>query len=227
VLVGDSQSGKIGQLSSEAFTEWGNTMRGLLDGPPIHMDRRRLFMKRFELDVESGIGLSQAAQQQVSSYTADPVTITCPTVLTRAAADAGGNPLPGLDANYPSALLSVWLNLSDADAGGITFGNAGLAVTINTDALQSPQVVVNGWDADGAFVVTAAYSFSGWSDWVNVMVSVDTTTQQLQVWCNTLVASVLVETELTADALTWSSREPLNNAAGGSWTLTALCGGEE
>lgn len=221
ILIGDSESGKVGQLSFEAYTEWGNTMRGLLDGPPIHADRRRIFMKRFELDVESGIGLPAAAHDTTLTYTAHPVVITCPTVLTRHT--AGVNPLEGLDANYTSALLSVWLNLSDADAGGISFGNAGLAIAIGTDAFQTPQITINGKDATNTNVVEATYDFTVWDTWVNVMVSMDTITQQLQVWCNTLVAGVLVETELTAATLTWSSTNPLSNAPGGSWTLAALC----
>jgi len=215
VLVGDSESGKVGQLSFDAYTEWGSTMRGLLDGPPIHLDRRRLFMKRFEIDVESGIGLPQAAQESPQTYTAHPVTITAPTQLTNGA-------LTGLDANYPSALFSVWLNLSDADATGIFFHNAGLSITVNNDTVGAPEIAVAGFDASSAAVFSATYTFAGWTDWVNVMVSFDTTTQQLQVWANTLVASVLVESELTATALTWFSRNPLSHAEGSSWTLEVV-----
>jgi hypothetical protein len=56
VLVGDSLTGRIDQLNNDVFTEFGQTMRALIIGPPIHSDRRRMFMKKFELDVESGIG---------------------------------------------------------------------------------------------------------------------------------------------------------------------------
>lgn len=56
VLIGDDYSGQIGYLDNLAFTEFGNTMRLLAAGPPIHSDRKRLFMSRFELDVETGVG---------------------------------------------------------------------------------------------------------------------------------------------------------------------------
>ncbi len=207
VLVGDSQTGRIGQLTSEAYTEWGNTMRGLLDGPPIHNDRRRMFMKRFEIDVESGVGLNEAAHEQTLQYCANPVVITAPSQLTN-------TDLTGLDTNYPSAVFSVWLNLSDGDATGIILINTGLRISIDTST-----IAVQGIDGAVASVFNASYTFTNWADWVNVMVSFDTTTQQLQVWANTLVAGVLVETELTADTLTWSSRNPLCNPGTGSWVL--------
>lgn len=61
LLIGDAYSGKIGQLDGDIYTEYGNTIRGLVTSPPIHGDRKRIFMSRFELDVESGVGL-QAGQ---------------------------------------------------------------------------------------------------------------------------------------------------------------------
>jgi hypothetical protein len=56
VLIGDAYSGNIGYLDPNVFTEFGNTMRALMVTPPIHSDRKRVFMSRFELDIESGVG---------------------------------------------------------------------------------------------------------------------------------------------------------------------------
>ncbi|HUY05001.1 MAG TPA: hypothetical protein VMV33_17115 [Rhodocyclaceae bacterium] len=59
VLFGDSFAGVIGQASFDAFTEYGQTMVGLITSPPIHANRRRLFVTRFELDIEAGVGLTE------------------------------------------------------------------------------------------------------------------------------------------------------------------------
>ncbi|MGI9502432.1 MAG: hypothetical protein ACR2RE_05190, partial [Geminicoccaceae bacterium] len=37
--------------------EYSNTLQGLATGAPIHSDRKQVFHGRFELDVESGVGL--------------------------------------------------------------------------------------------------------------------------------------------------------------------------
>jgi hypothetical protein len=55
-LIGDAFSGVVGQADFDNFTEYGNTMLGLITTPPLHDDRLRVFVSRFELDVESGIG---------------------------------------------------------------------------------------------------------------------------------------------------------------------------
>ena len=56
-LIGDAFSGKIGYLDASTFTEFGNTMRAIATAPSIHSDRKRVFHSRFELDVESGVGV--------------------------------------------------------------------------------------------------------------------------------------------------------------------------
>lgn len=58
VLIGDAYSGQIGYLDANTFTEFGNTMRALMISPPIHKDRRRVYISLLELDVESGVGLN-------------------------------------------------------------------------------------------------------------------------------------------------------------------------
>lgn len=57
-LVLDSENGNIGELDNDTYTEYGNTMQGIAAAPPIHSDRRRMFMSRFELDIETGVGLT-------------------------------------------------------------------------------------------------------------------------------------------------------------------------
>jgi hypothetical protein len=55
-LMGDSISGKIGYLHHHVHTEFGNVMQMLAVSPPIHSDRKRVFIPRFEMDIESGVG---------------------------------------------------------------------------------------------------------------------------------------------------------------------------
>jgi hypothetical protein len=55
---------------------------------------------------------------------------------------------------------------------------------------------------------------------VNVLISIGCTSQQLQVFANTLVAGALVESELTPVSLTWSSANPIS--AGGAFVLSVV-----
>jgi hypothetical protein len=57
-LVGDAFSGMVGYHDSTVFTEFGNTIVTELVSPPIHADGRIVFMPWFELDVETGVGLT-------------------------------------------------------------------------------------------------------------------------------------------------------------------------
>lgn len=57
-LIGDAFTGQIGIMDDTVFTEYGNTLQAYLVAPVIHSDRHRVFMQRFELDVESGVGLT-------------------------------------------------------------------------------------------------------------------------------------------------------------------------
>ncbi|MCH8919217.1 MAG: hypothetical protein IIA23_00715, partial [Chloroflexi bacterium] len=66
-LIGDSEDGVIGELDPDTFDEHGNPLVSIAASPPIHFDRRRVFMDLFELDVESGVGLTtgQGSDPQV------------------------------------------------------------------------------------------------------------------------------------------------------------------
>ena len=214
VLIGDVASGQIGQLSPDVFTEWGEPMRGLLDGPPIHTDRRRVFMKRFELDVESGVGINESvAAAVVGSYCLNAVTITKPTVLETAA------PLVATPAGLAFVLFSVWLDIPDGGlVTGVVFGSgSGLSITVNNDATATPEITIEALDQLGAVIVTATFAYATWDTWVNLLVSLDTAGHRLQVWASTLVASVLSESELSPSAITWGSTLPVANI--GPWLL--------
>jgi hypothetical protein len=208
VLVGDSQTGQIGQLNFNGFTEFGYPMRGLLDGPPIHKDRRRIFMKRFELDVESGVGIPEVAQDSPQSYCLNPVIITKPTTLSI-------DQLAGVADNFATGAFSVWANLAGADATGFILDGPGFDLEVTLT-----QVVLTLADAAGGAVLSAAYPFSNWANWVNLLVSFDAPNQLVQVWANTTVAGVLVETQLTASSLTWSSALPVTGL--GAWQLSVV-----
>lgn len=57
-LIGDAFTGQIGRLDENTFTEYGNTIQAYLIAPVIHSDKKRVFCQRFELDVESGVGIT-------------------------------------------------------------------------------------------------------------------------------------------------------------------------
>jgi hypothetical protein len=56
-LVGDAFSPVVGLSDYNAFTEYGNTMQFLITTPPLHDDRKRIFIPRFEIEVEAGQGV--------------------------------------------------------------------------------------------------------------------------------------------------------------------------
>ena len=66
VLIGDAYSGVVGLANFDTFSEYGFPMTALVTTPPIHNDRKRIFVNRFEIDVQSGVG-------DVSGAFADPV----------------------------------------------------------------------------------------------------------------------------------------------------------
>lgn len=57
-MIGDANSGHIGYLDETVMTEFGDPVVSEITSPPIHKDRKRLFMLNLELDIETGVGLS-------------------------------------------------------------------------------------------------------------------------------------------------------------------------
>ena len=57
-LIGDAYSGKIGYLSASTYTEFGLTTQALMTSPPVHEDRKRIFIPRLEIEVEDGVGIA-------------------------------------------------------------------------------------------------------------------------------------------------------------------------
>lgn len=55
-VIGDFLSGKVGLVDLNTYTEFGANILGQATGAPIRSDRKRIFMSRFELEVESGVG---------------------------------------------------------------------------------------------------------------------------------------------------------------------------
>lgn len=55
-LVGDRFSGKVGYVDWSTYTEYGENIRGLVHSAPLHADRMRVFVSRFELDIQAGVG---------------------------------------------------------------------------------------------------------------------------------------------------------------------------
>lgn len=57
-LVGDANSGKIGFIDPNTYTEFGDPIRMIMVSPPVHGKGLKTFMPFFHLDVESGVGLA-------------------------------------------------------------------------------------------------------------------------------------------------------------------------
>lgn len=73
-LVGDAFAAVVGRSDFENFTEYGNTMRLLVTTPPVQDDRKRIFVPRFELDMEVGDGIqgdTSQAPQAMLDYSRD------------------------------------------------------------------------------------------------------------------------------------------------------------
>jgi len=58
VLIGDAYSGNIGFLDATTFTEFGNTMQAVMTAPPLHKDRKWLFVGSLELGNRKRTGLN-------------------------------------------------------------------------------------------------------------------------------------------------------------------------
>lgn len=56
-LVGDAFSNVVGLSDFTIFTEYGNRMQMLVTSPPIHSDRKRIFVPLLEIEVEAGEGI--------------------------------------------------------------------------------------------------------------------------------------------------------------------------
>ena len=55
-IVGDAFQGRLGELDMDTFAEYGETMQGILTGPYVHSDRKRVRHHRFEVEIEAGVG---------------------------------------------------------------------------------------------------------------------------------------------------------------------------
>lgn len=56
--IGDAFSGKLGFLSNSTYTEFGDDTRAEMVSPPLHGKGKRMFMPWFELELETGVGLT-------------------------------------------------------------------------------------------------------------------------------------------------------------------------
>lgn len=119
----------------------------------------------------------------------------------------------GLPPQFFSAVFSVWV-YGPTGTGGIVFAdqshNTTPALSIT---LLNPEIVVEAWDTSGNQIVIASYIYTTWANWVNFQVSIDTATRTLQVYANTVVDNVLVETMLFASSIAWASSNAINGAA--------------
>ncbi|GEB39590.1 hypothetical protein GLI01_36250 [Gluconacetobacter liquefaciens] len=222
VLVGDCLSGVVGVLNPLVYTELGATMRGLLAAPPVQGLRERVFMRRFELDVETGVGLPGTPAVRSVAYQPRGVEMTTPAALVRAGAPEGM--APGL----ASLLVSLWVDLpEDGAPRGLVLGNGdasggqpGFFIGVANDGtLAGAQIVVRATDGQGQAIVTATYAFAGWgAGWVNLILSLSPGERQVQLYADGVA--------LVPVSVAWSSAAPIGNPAGQGWRVAPWNGGE-
>jgi len=58
LLVGDSLTGKVGVMSRDAHTEWGDEILWETVCPPVQFERRMLTFNRLEVEIDAGQGLA-------------------------------------------------------------------------------------------------------------------------------------------------------------------------
>ena len=156
---------------------------------------------------------------ETTSYQAQSVTFAANTQLVTATG------LNGLPVSFSSFVFSLWLDIPNTSADRVVFSNQsssanpGISITIQNSTFGSPQITVECWDASSNPIVTATYDFTTWTAWVNILVSVDTVAQKIQVWANTLVSNVLEETELSDVSLTWASSNPIVASTTQNWRV--------
>lgn len=66
-IVGDFYTGQLGFLDGTVTTEWGNQIVAQAASPVYHANRKRAFQSLFELDMETGVGVTsgQGSDPQV------------------------------------------------------------------------------------------------------------------------------------------------------------------
>lgn len=135
--------------------------------------------------------------------------------------------LAGLPTSFSAAVFSMWIDIPDGGtATGIVFSNGGgVSITIQNDQTGTPQIAVRVEDSANTTIVLASYAFTDWAAWTNILISIDTATQQLQVWANTITSDAVVESELTATSITWTSSNPIAASATAPFRLIAESGG--
>ena len=71
VLVGDSQDGRIGELSSDIYTEYGDNIRRVIATQPFSSMGRSVRLPSIELTIESGVGNADRPDPVVSMDISD------------------------------------------------------------------------------------------------------------------------------------------------------------
>lgn len=58
LIIGDAYTNKVGYYDLSVYNEYGFPIIAELVSPATHADRHRVFFRKFELDVETGVGLT-------------------------------------------------------------------------------------------------------------------------------------------------------------------------
>lgn len=103
-LVGDAFAGLVGLSDFAAFTEYGNPMTMLITSPPIQKDRKRVFIRKFEVDIQAATADANTPNPQlVLDYSKDSGMTWQPLLIARSMGQIG---------QYTKRLR--WLNLGES-----------------------------------------------------------------------------------------------------------------
>jgi len=75
VLVGDSQDGRIGELSGDVYTEYGDNIRRVIATQPLANQGNSVKIPMIEITIESGVGNSDRADPMISMDISDDAKI--------------------------------------------------------------------------------------------------------------------------------------------------------
>jgi hypothetical protein len=105
-LLGDAWAGIVGLSDFDAFTEYGNPMVMLVTSPPIQNDRKRIFIRKFELDIQAATADLDTPDPQLNlDYSRDGGMTWKPLLIRRSMGQIG---------QYTKRLR--WLNLGESRA---------------------------------------------------------------------------------------------------------------
>lgn len=136
-LIGDFLSNNLGIVSIETYAEFGVPIYGQVSSPPYREDRKRIFVPRFELEMETGVGVPGTPHPVI--YISDPLPFQAS--VGKEVRDLTADPqvpnfVTHMAVTSPFGALALFVD-SIADIG---LGNT-IQVTLDNDVVHQTTVI--------------------------------------------------------------------------------------